>query len=145
MLKVKDVFTTITSDFPTVSPTADFEEIFTSFKNMNPLFRSLFVVEDDSMLKGIIPVSKVIKGFSLKKGIRTHHSYSVKSLFQLTSSHMTAEDLMIKCPVIYVNDSLEEALQFMVEKNVDELPVVDENKKIAGHLNIFELLQNFDH
>ncbi|SER75990.1 CBS domain-containing protein [Salipaludibacillus aurantiacus] len=144
MLKVRDVFTTITNDFPTVAPSADFEEIFTSFQNMNPLFRSIFVIDIDCRLKGTIPVSKMIKGFSLKKGIRTRHSYSVKSLFQLTSSHMTAEDLMVKCPIIYQDDSLEEALQFMVENNVDELPVLDENKRIAGHLNIFELLQNFD-
>ncbi|WP_280768738.1 CBS domain-containing protein [Salipaludibacillus daqingensis] len=140
MPQVKDVYNTITDEFPTIVLDAPLVKVQQTFQEMNPMFRTLYVLDDQNQFIGTIPLVKIIKGYTLKKGIITSKSSSVKGLFQMTSQDITAQDLMVKSGSVCENDSLDEALQLMVETSVDELPVLDKHGSMVGHLSVFELL-----
>ncbi|HIE43572.1 MAG TPA: CBS domain-containing protein [Candidatus Omnitrophica bacterium] len=56
-------------------------------------------------------------------------------------SGKTAEDL-IPNPPVYVTDedSLDTALSLMVDNELEEIPVVDNNMRVIGDLNLLELV-----
>jgi CBS domain-containing protein len=49
------------------------------------------------------------------------------------------EGVLIKVPTLKRSDKLTKALQIMVEDHLTDLPVVDDDGKLIGELNSFEI------
>ncbi len=105
----------------------------------DPKTRSVYVVNENNRLLGIIPVINFIQ-YLFYEYIPDDLLYyrAIKPL-----EAIKAEDIML--PPVYVKegDSLDVAFQKMFSENLKELPVVDDDMHVIGDLNILELVIAF--
>jgi len=101
----------------------------------DPKTRAVYVVDEERRLKGIITLESIMKyAFRHHLGVESIHP-PVKFL-----TAERAEEIMI--PPVYAKeeDTLEETLGKMLRHELEELPVVDEDLKVIGDLNMLEIL-----
>jgi len=134
-LKVKYVHKLITQGASCVLEDAD---VITIAKEIikDPKTRSVYVVNKDNKLLGIIPVAN-FAGYLFYEYIPDDLLYykAVKPL-----ELINAKDIML--PPVYVkeNDTLDIAFQKMYREGLKELPVVDDEMHVIGDLNILEII-----
>ncbi len=110
----------------------------------NPVTRAVYVVDKKDSFIGIITIQDILKKISLD-------SHSLSSLYSsptftgyniaLSVKDVTAGDIMD--PEVYFvhdDDPIEEAFNLLFKNKAGEIPVVDENDKLVGDLNVIELL-----
>lgn len=104
--------------------------------------RSVYVVNDTGELKGIITVEDVIACLSVIAG-HIPRNLSIKTSYKLFKlSGLGAAGDMMRAPVQVTKESeLQTALKKMADNNLSELPVTDNEGKIIGDLNAFEVLK----
>ncbi len=132
--KVKSVRCLITKDASTVKKDAD---AMTTAKEIvkDPKTRSVYVVDSDNKLLGIIPAMNFTQYL--------FYEYVPDEFFYYKAirpiEEITAEDIML--PPVYVKeeDTLDTAFQKMFSENLKELSVVDDEMHVMGDLNILEL------
>ena len=102
----------------------------------DPKTRSVYVIDSDRKLLGIIPVINFTE-YLFYEYVPDQFLYykAIKPLEEIT-----AEDIML--PPTYVKESngLDVAFQKMFSENLKELPVVDDEMHVIGDLNILELV-----
>ena len=103
----------------------------------DPRTRSVYVVDKSGKLKGIIPVIELIQYLYYEYIPQEYIFYRFPLVL---SSKPIARDIMIPPAYVYDRDSITDALKKMFKNNLKEIPVVDENIKIIGDLNILELI-----
>ena len=134
-MKVKSVRKLITQEASTVRRDAGAMEIAKAIV-ADPKTRSVYVVDSDNKLLGIIPVINFTR-YLFYEYVPDEFLYykAIKPL-----EDITAEDIML--PPVYVkeNDDLRLAFQKMFSENLKELPVVDDEMHVIGDLNILELV-----
>ncbi len=134
-MKVKFVRKLITQEASTVRRDAGAMEIAKAIV-ADPKTRSVYVVDSDNKLLGIIPVINFTQ-YLFYEYVPDEFLYykAIKPL-----EDITAEDIML--PPVYVkeNDDLRLAFQKMFSENLKELPVVDDEMHVIGDLNILELV-----
>ncbi len=134
-MKVKSVRKLITQQASTVRKDAKAMEIAKAIV-ADPKTRSVYVVDADNKLLGIIPVINFTQ-YLFYEYVPDEFLYykAIKPL-----EDITAEDIML--PPVYVkeNDELRLAFQKMFSENLKELPVVDDEMHVIGDLNILELV-----
>lgn len=109
-----------------------------------PICRCAYVIDDDKQLVGRITLRKVMNYVAIKKALTGSKPYSVKTLFQYISPDLVAENIMEPAIVVGIDQSLEEAFQIMLDKNVEEAAVVDRDGYVIGDLNIYEVLKEIE-
>ncbi len=134
-LRVKSVRTLITKSASTVKKDADAMEIARAIVK-DPKTRSVYVVDGDNKLLGIIPVINFTQ-YLFYEYVPDEFLY-YKAVMPI--EEITAEDIML--PPVYVkeDDTLDTAFQKMFSENLKELPVVDDEMHVIGDLNILELV-----
>ncbi len=133
--KVKLVRSLITKDASTVKKDAD---AMTTAKEIvkDPKTRSVYVVDSDNKLLGIIPAMNFTQYL--------FYEYVPDEFFYYKAAkpieEITAGDTIL--PPVYVKeeDTLDTAFQKMFSENLKELPVVDDEMHVIGDLNILELV-----
>lgn len=108
----------------------------------SPMSRAVYVVDETGHLKGIITLNSIMKGIAVQQGLNPgdmDFTSPFKLLRYLPSG--TVKDIMRPPLLLTKNTKLQEALEIMVSERIDELPVVDEDGKVIGDLNAFELLK----
>lgn len=110
----------------------------------NPVIRAVYVIDKEKKLKGIITIQEILKKISLDfYSTSFFHSSTSFTGYEVISSisEIHAQDFMN--PDIYYikdNDSVEKAFQILFTKKAGEIPVVDDDLKLIGDLNVIELL-----
>lgn len=139
MLRVKDVCSTITLKPPTVGLEAPITEIVSELVG-NPQARSVYVLGPKKKVRGIIPVIYLLKilGYEFY-GLIQSGSQFAKEVGVLSGKK--AREIMLEPMTVEMETPLEAALKIMLEKEVQELPVVDSNGDISGDLNSLEILK----
>lgn len=142
IIKVKDIYKLLTCQAKVIKENANKQEAVSTVLSGSPVSRSVYVVDDHRRLKGIITLEEIIKGVAVKSGIMPH-DLNLNTPFQLLhySPFGTARDLMAPPVSVTLETRLQEALEKMVEYRLNELPVVDDEGKIVGDLNAFEMLK----
>lgn len=141
--KIGDIRKLITGKPAYVHEDSEIEEVVGKFIN-NPVIRAVYVVDKDLKLKGIITIYEILKKVSIDFYSTSffHSSTSFTGYSVISSiSEIYAKDFMN--PEIYYikdNDSVEKAFQLLFTKKAGEIPVVDDNLKLIGDLNVIELL-----
>jgi len=134
-IKVSSIRRFITGQASIVSEDADPMEIAKKMIE-NPKTRSVYVADNNRKLLGLIPVSYLVQ-YLFFEYIPDEFLYyrAIKPL-----ETVKAKDIMI--PPVYVkeDDSIDVAFQKMASHNIKELPVVNDDLKIIGDLNILELI-----
>jgi len=134
-IKIKTVRSLITKEAPVVKEDDGVMEIAQKMV-ADPRTRSIYVVDEYNRLKGIIPIQLFVQ-YLFFEYIPDEFLYykAIKPL-----DEVVAKDIMI--PPVWVKDeeSISSAFRKMSAHNIRELPVVDDNMKIVGDLNILELI-----
>ncbi len=134
-ITVKSMRNLITQEASTVRKEAGPMEIAKAIV-ADPKTRSVYVVDSDNKLLGIIPVINFTQ-YLFYEYVPDEFLYykAIKPL-----EDITAEDIML--PPVYVKetDNLRIAFQKMFAEDLKELPVVDDKMHVIGDLNILELV-----
>ncbi len=134
--RVRDVRRLITQE-PTVVREDD--SLITVSKKIieDPKTRSVYVVNSDEKLVGIIPVMELIQYLYYSE---IPQEYVLYRFPMILATEAKAKDIMLPPEFVRDDDELGEALRKMFKNNIKELPVVDEDMRIIGDLNILELI-----
>ncbi|ACR80287.1 MULTISPECIES: CBS domain-containing protein [Kosmotoga] len=136
---VKDIFNSITLDAPIVKENAAIQDIVKALLD-HPLARTVYVVDDNEKIVGMIPVLYLLK----ISGYEFYGIIQPGSLFAKTIEIITgkkAKDIMFDPITVTEETTLDEALRYMIENEVQEIPVIDKNGNILGDLNSLEILK----
>jgi CBS domain-containing protein len=142
MPRVGDIYRLVTLQTKTVNENAFKNEVIKAMLTGPPTVRSVYVVDEDGHLKGIITLNHILKGIAVQQGLATGN-IDLKSPFKLFryTPFGKARDMMRSPVHVTRNTKLQEALEKMIQQHMNELPVVDEEGKVIGDLNAFELLK----
>ena len=106
----------------------------------HPELHSLCVVDENENLLGLIDRKHLFRA------IYSHHvpaSSMVKKLYTLLTSEQ-ASDLLIKhVSSCKDTDSLNNVINWMIEQQLDVIPVIADNGKLEGMINIEQLFQEW--
>jgi len=99
-------------------------------------------VDKNKKLKGIIVLKTVLKFAFLESIPEPYLDFSYfSSLMSIGPKLKKAEDMML--PPIYVkeNNTVKDAFSLMMKNDLEEIPVVDNDLRVIGDLNMLELLE----
>ncbi len=99
--------------------------------------RTVYVVNDDEVLTGIIPVMELIQYIYYRSIPQEYVLYRFPILL---STSPTAKDIMLSPVYVRDEDDVEDALIKMFKNRLEEIPVVDERLHVTGNLSILELI-----
>ena len=101
------------------------------------------IVDKDNRLKGMITPRMFIK-MVMVAGLG-HFRESSASWGEVLSTMTQKKAGEIMAPPLSARptQTIDEALQFMLDNNLFELPVVDENNILVGELNFFKIIVNW--
>jgi len=138
---IKDIRKLITDKPNFIYEDTNFKEIISKFI-ANPINRSLYVVNKNKKLTGIINAKDILKKISID-------FYSTSFLYKSTG--FTEYDILsaidnnpkdlVNNEIYYVKDNstIESAFKLLFNNNIDSIPVVDDDLILIGDLNILEL------
>ncbi|UCD83551.1 MAG: CBS domain-containing protein [Deltaproteobacteria bacterium] len=109
----------------------------------NPRTRTLCVVDEEEKLIGIIPSrtldDDVFRRIVPEKFIQRH--YGAKKLLKyLAGPELTAESIMRRPRFAKPNSTLAEVLRILYENDLEGIPIVDDELKIVGYVDMHEIL-----
>ena len=134
-VKIKDMRMLVTPHPAFVSKDATTDEI-AKVMIANPRLKSVYVVDDKLQLIGKITLKMLIKQefMNLLPG-----RLSYFGALEFVGKNF-AEDIMISPVFIKDEDTLKTAFVKMYENDLNELPVVDEKRRLIGNIDLLELL-----
>lgn len=98
------------------------------------------VLDKDNKLKGIITPKEMLQEVDLREfGHISHAFFGGPKILQLLTSKY-ARDIMSPPVSVKLSDSVEKAINIMLDKGFYEVPVVDEQGKMIGEVNFFSII-----
>ena len=132
-MKVRDFYEKVTPGVDVVSIDTTVEDII-EIVSKNLASRAVYVIDEEEKLVGIISIREILDilgaKYLKKRSILVAHGILAK----------TAADIMRDAEYVSPDDDLEDALKKSVIHNLEDLPVV-ENEKVIGDLDCFELIK----
>jgi CBS domain-containing protein len=98
------------------------------------------VIDREGKLKGLLNPRDILQALEVREFGVTRERYFVgpEMLHLLTSKY--AKDIMSSPVSVHVNESVEEAINTMLDHGFYELPVVDKETKVIGEISYFDIL-----
>ena len=98
------------------------------------------VVDRENKLKGIITPRDVLRAVEIREFGAIRHPFfeGPRILHILTSKY--AKDVMSPPVSVKRDDSVDKAIDIMLDKGFYEVPVVDEGEKMLGVINYFSII-----
>ncbi len=139
----------MSKDVVTVRPDASIQEIAKLLTENN--ISGLPVINEESRVLGIVsqkdilykdvephfpPVAEILGGLIYLGGVR-HYNEELKKLVATTAEEVMTCDVV----VAYENDTVEEIASLMVENDINRIPVLDEEGKIAGIISRADIIK----
>jgi CBS domain-containing protein len=106
----------------------------------DPRTETVYVVDDNDKLKGIISVRDLLKVSSVQIGSQKRIKLLNFFKYMNILYSETVEDIMQKPVTVRNETKLLDALLLMEKNDMSDLPVIDSNNVIIGELNGLELL-----
>lgn len=144
MLKVKDVYRKITLKPSLVNAEDTLEVVKEKIARGSPVNRSVYVVDPDLSLIGIITLQELMRVFAVNASVRGGKKIPKGKLLEFISKDTLAEDIMIAPVSVRTSDPLTAALELFVRYSLEELPVIDERGKVVGDLDAYELIAGIE-
>jgi len=141
-LSVKDVFENTTLSL-IVNEEEKIIEIIKHYAE-KPSLRGIFVVDKERKLKGAITRNDLLQWAKFKIGADIGSDVVAVDEINRYVYSTTAKDIMYKYSAeafVKPEDSVELALDMMLNEDTLAIPVVDEEKKIIGDLTFSEVLE----
>jgi len=133
--KIKDMRMLVTP-YPTFAKKNSSSDDIAKMLIANPNLKSVYIVDDNLKLIGRVTLKKLIK-HEFKNLIPSTFKYFNALDF---IGDKTAERLMVSTVYVKDNDTLKTAFVKMYQNDLDELPVVNNNLRLIGVIDLLELL-----
>jgi CBS domain-containing protein len=138
-MKVKEVHKYITIEPPIVRENVPIKEVIEALLK-DPRSRSVYVINDNGVLTGIIPTSMILKATHILKGKKTLRKEDAFDAMKISTAK-TAKDIMHPPIYVFEEEDIKNVLEEMVIGEYQELPVVDSKKRVIGDLNCLEIIK----
>ena len=132
-MKVKDCCNEVTHEADLVRENDPIDKVM-DIMAKDPLSRSVYVVDDEKRLLGIIIVKDVLQ-FLGPQFVGT--SVAIREIFA-----QTAGDMMRGPISVSMDDSIEKAMEIAIQEWLDDIPVCDKEGRVIGDLNCFEMIDS---
>ena len=141
-MKVGEIMHLAVNNPTIIKADADMKELLFSI-NKDLRTRHVYVVNEEDKLIGSVRMNAVVKYlFPYCAAITSGISLSTRSTLNLFPDKVS--DFMNKDPFfIKENDLLETCAKVMIEEKINELPVVDDNMKLIGQVNVYEMIEGY--
>jgi len=127
---------------PTVLPDAPVEAVLAKFLE-TPRTRSLYVVDADGLFLGTVFLNSTIE-YLFPFEAQLEHARDLRSLQASKLFAKTAKDLMDKqSRRARESTPVSELAISMLRDNIDEVPLVDAEGKLAGYVNLYDIIERF--
>ncbi len=136
---VKEVYTSLTREPPLIRSNALLKEAIRVLLK-DPLSRSVYVVNDDSKLVGIVSTLMLLKVSHYLQGKKTVMKDDVFNAVRIAKAEKI-KDIMHPPLYVYEDTKILDVLEMLSRENIQELPVVDKDKRVIGDLNCLEILK----
>ena len=141
ILYVKDVFDPSRMNSIVINENETLLDTIKRFAELSSL-RGIFIVDNKGKLKGVITRADLLNIVKVKlnKDIGT---IPLRILFIREMQNIKTKDVVSSFShkaAIRVDDSLEKALELMINNDLIDIPVVDSNNNIIGDLKLSEIL-----
>jgi len=140
MPKIKEVYKDITTTAAIIHEEQSLEAARKKLIE-NPISRVVYVVDNENQLTGIISIKDILRTIGIKEGIALKR-VSVETLYQFVSKETVVKDVMHPPISITLDKRFPEAIQMMLSYGYEEIAVVDNEGKVIGDLNAFEIISN---
>ncbi|WP_051408254.1 CBS domain-containing protein [Thermococcus paralvinellae] len=116
------------------------DSLITLIENLREEETSAVVVDDEGRLLGFITMKDLLHFFSPPR------RYSIVGLGLLKKYTLNrasrVEDIMVTKPItIHISDNLGHAIKLMIETGKHHLPVVDDERKVHGILEVKDIIR----
>lgn len=124
-------------DLPLVRQESTIEEVIDAMVRYQHT-RLLYVVDEDGKLLGTIALGSLVRhAFGRSHEPQIHPRFVMRMI-----TTETAKDIMQKKPIFAGEDEdVEVVLKRMIGKNVKEIAVLDEEKRVVGDVTMIDLLK----
>ncbi len=136
-LLVEDVFELIVKDPTTIDSGSKIRQVFDEFLN-SPVSRKVYVLNEEGQLMGAVTTETLLRLLGYRVGVREFANWSLWRLMRDMLKE-GVEGVIDKVPTVKRSTKLVKALQIMVEDHFTDLPVVDDDGKLIGELNSYEI------
>ena len=141
-LKVKDIRHLLVEDPATIDPGASLLEVLEEMEK-DLRTRHVYVVDGQGKLLGTVRMGSVVQFlFPFDAVIELDNSLYESYVPRLDAK--TAADLM-HTPAVRVTEetSLGDMARLLIREAINELPVVDENERLIGQVNVYETIKAY--
>lgn len=138
-LKVKEVYKTFTLKPPIVSEDSSIKGIINTLLK-DPQSRSIYVVDKNGKLTGIITTLIILKVTNILRGKKSILKDDVFNAIKIAKAKK-AKDILHPPIYVYESSKILDVLETMSRENIQELPVIDRDKRVIGDLNCLEILK----
>lgn len=98
------------------------------------------VLDEEGKLKGIITPKEVLRAVEIREfGTIRRPFFEGREILRILSSKY-AKDIMSSPVSVKPEDSVDKAIDIMLDKGFYEVPVVDEQEKMLGVINYFGII-----
>ncbi len=102
--------------------------------------RHAYVVNDSGKLIGSIRTNSVIQYLFPTIFLEENQSLQISSYLEFSNAKI-AKDIMNRNPhYVYKHTKVKKLIKIMISEKINEVPVVDENIKLIGEVNIMEII-----
>jgi len=136
-LLVEDVYELVVKNPSALPSGSKLRQVFDEFLN-NPVSRKVYILNEEGKLLGAVNTETLLRLLGYRVGVREFANWSLWRLMRDMLKE-GVEGVQIKVPTLKRSDKLTKALQIMVEDHLTDLPVVDDDGKLIGELNSFEI------
>ena len=136
---VKEVYTSLTKEPPLIGSDALLKDAIRVLLK-DPLSRSIYVVNDDGKLAGIVSTLMLLKVTHYLQGKKTVMKDDIFNAVRIAKAE-TIKDIMHPPIYVYEDTKILDVLEMLSRENIQELPVVDKDKRVIGDLNCLEILK----
>lgn len=138
--RVADVRKLIVGEAATIGPEAEIPELLEKILE-DPRSRHVYVVDESGVLVGSVRLNSVIQYLFPYTTTSVSEPFPSASRLLAQLAACKVRDIMNPTPQ-FVDDStrVPHAVRIMWDERINELPVVDQQKRVVGELNLLEII-----
>lgn len=140
--KIKEVRHLLVEKPTTVGPSDDISTVILKV-NEDLKTRHVYVVDEDNVLVGSVRMYAILKYlFPYSSKLTNGLTMEPSSIYNVFASDVA--EIMKKDPLFVKDDQrLDDCAEIMLREGVNELPVVDDNMKLIGQINVYEIIEAY--
>ncbi len=140
--RVRDVAKLIVENAAVISPDAPLEELLAKIVE-DPRTRHVYIVDKDGVLLGSVRLNAILRQlFPYITSVSPGHERLLDVLASFEAGRV--KDIMNADPsFVHEGSTVTETVDLMITEQVNELPVVDNQRRVMGEVNFLEIISAY--